>query len=57
MIHMMPLYPASCRPEDMLLAQEMMREKYQFSDVQVRGYYPLPAQRMATRDYRRHAAR
>ena len=40
MIHMMPLYPASCRPEDMLLAQEMMREKYQFSDVQVRGYYP-----------------
>ncbi len=40
MIHMMPLYPASCRPEDMLLSQEMMRDKYQFSDVQVRGYYP-----------------
>ncbi|EKO3421572.1 6-phospho-beta-glucosidase [Vibrio fluvialis] len=40
MIHMMPLYPATCRPEDMLLAQELMREKYLFSDVQVRGYYP-----------------
>lgn len=40
MIHMMPLYPASCRPQDLLLAQELMREKYLFSDVQVRGYYP-----------------
>ncbi len=40
MIHMMPLYPATCRPEDMLLAQALMREKYLFSDVQVRGYYP-----------------
>ncbi|MFB9135562.1 6-phospho-beta-glucosidase [Vibrio sp. AK197] len=40
MIHMMPLYPATCRPQDMLLAQELMREKYLFSDVQVRGYYP-----------------
>ena len=40
MIHMMPLYPATCRPQDVLLAQEMMREKYLFSDVQVRGYYP-----------------
>ncbi|MDF4805788.1 family 1 glycosylhydrolase, partial [Vibrio parahaemolyticus] len=35
-----PLYPATCRPEDVLLAQELMREKYLFSDVQVRGYYP-----------------
>lgn len=40
MIHIMPLYPATCRPEDVLLAQEFMREKYLFSDVQVRGYYP-----------------
>lgn len=40
MIHMMPLYPATCRPEDLLLAQALMREKYLFSDVQVRGYYP-----------------
>ncbi len=40
MIHMMPLYPASCRPEDMVESQERMREKYLFSDVQVRGYYP-----------------
>ncbi|MDC0612710.1 6-phospho-beta-glucosidase [Vibrio sp.] len=40
MIHMMPLYPATCKPEDMLQAQQSMREKYLFSDVQVRGHYP-----------------
>ncbi|MFC3024691.1 6-phospho-beta-glucosidase [Vibrio zhugei] len=40
MIHMMPLYPASCRPEDVLKAQHMMHSKYLFSDVQMRGYYP-----------------
>ncbi|MGB7994499.1 MAG: family 1 glycosylhydrolase, partial [Photobacterium halotolerans] len=37
---MMPLYPATCHPDDVLLAQELMRQKYLFSDVQVRGYYP-----------------
>ncbi|WP_277205946.1 6-phospho-beta-glucosidase [Vibrio misgurnus] len=40
MIHMMPLYPATSHPEDILLTQELMREKYLFSDVQVRGAYP-----------------
>ncbi|MDW6002653.1 6-phospho-beta-glucosidase [Vibrio mangrovi] len=40
MIHMMPIYPATCKPEDMLLAQEIMRQKYFFSDVQIRGHYP-----------------
>jgi len=40
MIHMMPLYPATCKPEDMIQAQQSMREKYLFSDVQVRGHYP-----------------
>ncbi len=40
MIHMMPLYPATCKPVDMIQAQQSMREKYLFSDVQVRGHYP-----------------
>lgn len=40
MIHMMPLYPATCKPEDMIKAQDSMRQKYLFSDVQVRGHYP-----------------
>lgn len=40
MIHMMPLYPATCKPDDMIQSQIAMREKYLFSDVQVRGHYP-----------------
>lgn len=40
MIHMMPLYPATCKPEDMIESQAAMRDKYFFSDVQVRGHYP-----------------
>ena len=33
-------YPYSCKPEDVLLAQQRMRAVYAFSDVQVRGEYP-----------------
>lgn len=34
-------YPASCRPEDMLLAQQsMQRDCYYCGDVMVRGHYP-----------------
>ena len=40
MIHMMPLYPATCKPDDLIQSQELMRQKYLFSDVQVRGHYP-----------------
>jgi 6-phospho-beta-glucosidase len=40
MIHMMPLYPATCHPDDLLASQRAMRDKYLCSDVQVRGHYP-----------------
>jgi hypothetical protein len=30
----------SCKPEDVMFAQESMRERYVFTDVQLRGYYP-----------------
>lgn len=40
MIHMMPLYPATCHPDDMLESQQAMRDKYLCSDVQIRGHYP-----------------
>lgn len=40
MLAMVPLYPFSCKPEDMMFAQESMRERYVFTDVQLRGYYP-----------------
>ncbi|CAM4210223.1 aryl-phospho-beta-D-glucosidase BglA [Saccharibacillus endophyticus] len=35
-----PIYPFSSNPEDVMLAEESMRERYFFPDVQVRGYYP-----------------
>ncbi len=40
MLAMVPLYPFSCKPEDVMFAQEAMRERYVFTDVQMRGYYP-----------------
>lgn len=40
MIATIPLYPFSCNPDDVMYAQESMRHRFLFSDVQVRGYYP-----------------
>lgn len=34
------VYPYSCRPEDVLCAQQRSQEAYFFTDVQARGYYP-----------------
>lgn len=34
-----PIYPYSCNPEDMILAQEAMHDRYFFLDVHVRGHY------------------
>ncbi|MGP2445046.1 6-phospho-beta-glucosidase [Pantoea ananatis] len=43
MIAMVPVYPFSCHPDDVMLAQEAMHQRYVFSDVQMRGYYPAYA--------------
>ena len=40
MLAMVALYPFSCKPEDVMFAQESMRERYVFTDVQLRGNYP-----------------
>ena len=40
MITKRTVYPYSCNPDDVLLAQSREREVFAFSDVQVRGYYP-----------------
>jgi 6-phospho-beta-glucosidase len=40
MIAMVPLYPFSCNPDDVMYAQEAMRERFLFGDVHMRGYYP-----------------
>ena len=34
------MYPLTCNPDDVMFAQESMRERYVFTDVQLRGYYP-----------------
>ncbi len=40
MIAMCPIYPATCRPEDILMAQKAMQKRYYYTDVHVRGAYP-----------------
>ncbi|WP_367369625.1 glycoside hydrolase family 1 protein [Pediococcus parvulus] len=34
------VYPASCKPDDVILAMRQNRLQYFFTDVQFRGYYP-----------------
>lgn len=40
MVSHVPIYPYSSNPQDVMLAEEYMRQRYFFPDVQVRGYYP-----------------
>ncbi|QHP78494.1 6-phospho-beta-glucosidase [Pectobacterium odoriferum] len=40
MLALVPIYPWSCHPDDVMFAQEAMRERHLFGDVQLRGYYP-----------------
>lgn len=51
MIAMMPVYPYSCNPKDMLLYQKQWREmNYYCGDVQVRGEYPYFAKELWERN-------
>ena len=43
MITKLPFYPYTCKPGDVLKAQEMNRLNHIFSDVQVYGKYPVHA--------------
>ncbi len=49
MIAMVPVYPFSSRPEDVLLANRAMHDRWFFCDVQVRGHYPAYALKMFER--------
>ncbi|WP_210617522.1 6-phospho-beta-glucosidase [Mammaliicoccus lentus] len=40
MIAMCPIYPATCNPKDILMAQKAMQKRYYFTDVHVHGSYP-----------------
>ena len=49
MISMVPIYPYSCRPEDMVLHVQEMHARYFFTDIQCRGHYPAYAKKMFER--------
>lgn len=40
MIAMVPIYPSTCKPKDILMAQKAMEKRYYFTDVHVHGFYP-----------------
>lgn len=40
MIAMCPVYPATCKPADILMAQKAMQKRYYFTDIHVHGKYP-----------------
>ncbi|WAT24420.1 6-phospho-beta-glucosidase [Aerococcus urinaeequi] len=40
MIAMCPIYPKTCKPEDILMAHKAMEKRYYFADVHVHGSYP-----------------
>lgn len=45
-----PYYPYSCAPDDVMLAQECMHERYYFMDVHARGHYGAYAKKMWERE-------
>lgn len=49
MISMIPIYPFSCRPEDMMLSVQEMHMRYFFTDIHCRGHYPAYAKKMFER--------
>ncbi|MDH2926226.1 6-phospho-beta-glucosidase [Lonepinella koalarum] len=40
MIQFSPIYPATCRPEDVLMSQKSMQKRFYFADVHSFGRYP-----------------
>ena len=40
MIAMTPIYPATCKPEDVLMAERAMQRRFYYMDVHAKGFYP-----------------
>ncbi len=49
MIAMVPIYPFSCRPADMVLHNHEMHMRYFFGDIHCRGHYPNYAKKLFER--------
>ena len=50
MLAYVPVYPYSCKPDDIMLSLEAMHERYLYGDVHCRGYYPSYALKKWERD-------
>ena len=50
MMAMVPIYPYSCDPEDMMLCEEEMRKRWYYADVHCRGAYGNYAKKMWERN-------
>lgn len=48
MLSLSPIYPATCKPQDVFAANELRRRSLFYSDVQIRGAYPAYFQRIIT---------
>lgn len=46
MLTLSTMYPATCKPEDVLGTYQMKKRSWYFSDVMMRGYYPSYAKQM-----------
>lgn len=40
MIAMCPVYPVTCKPADILMAEKAMQKRYYYTDVHIHGAYP-----------------
>ena len=40
MIAMTPIYPATCKPEDIMMAERAMQRRFYYMDVHAKGFYP-----------------
>lgn len=49
MIAMVPVYPISSRPSDLILTTKLMHDRWFFCDIQCRGHYPSYALKMFER--------
>ncbi|MBQ9609816.1 MAG: 6-phospho-beta-glucosidase [Lachnospiraceae bacterium] len=49
MLAMTPIYPFSCKPADVIVANEEMHMRYFFTDIHIRGHYPNYAKKLFER--------
>lgn len=51
MLSLSPIYPATCKPEDVFASYELRRRSLFYSDIQLRGEYPAYFKRIAEENH------